>query len=81
MQTHTRYAKTGDTSKLHMHKIRKEWCEGEVGTRYTDEVQRVLGALEWKETEDEGGSITRIELFAMSAIHGGCKEEEKGKGK
>ena len=25
-----RYVKTGETFKLHIHKIRKEWCEGQM---------------------------------------------------
>ena len=77
VQKHLRYAKTGEAFKLHMRSERKEWCEGEMEKRYTEKVQRMVGTLEWKETEDEGGCITWIELFAMYAIHGGCEEEKE----
>ena len=35
-QQRLRYAKTGETFKLHMHKIRKEWCEVEKERAHTE---------------------------------------------
>ena len=60
-----------------MHKIRKGRCEREKERRSAENVQRLIGELEWEETGDEEGGITWIELFAMYAIHGGCEGEDK----
>ena len=72
-----RYVQSGVSKALQMHEIKKSWCKDNEEWKYVRGVQNVLGAIKWKEEQDDEGGITWIELYAVYSIHGGGEEDRK----